>query len=187
MARPVGCDGSGSNASKAPSVTSARAPQRDTHNGQNVGTRSPPPSDSHARPAPAQRARAPGSHATRGPANVSVPPGPALPTAKATVLQRSVEPCTALPLAYGRPASRRVPAHRQYRTSPAELEPQQTQTVVRCRRPYRQPGSNSGDSPGSGRPDPAASWCAGQHDRRSRLQSPPRRLSRPPQRSLTAA
>jgi hypothetical protein len=41
-ARPVGCDGSGSNARKVPSVTSARAPHRDTHNGQYVGTRCPP-------------------------------------------------------------------------------------------------------------------------------------------------
>ena len=38
MALPVGCDGSGSSATNVPSVTVARAPQRDTHNGQYVGT-----------------------------------------------------------------------------------------------------------------------------------------------------
>ncbi len=33
-ALPVGWDGSGRRATRVPSVTSARAPQRDTHNGQ---------------------------------------------------------------------------------------------------------------------------------------------------------
>jgi len=58
IALPVGWDGSGCSASKVPSLSSARAPQRDTHNGQNVGTESLPTHRlSRGRPGPTKGSR----------------------------------------------------------------------------------------------------------------------------------